>query len=203
MMTGTFEIIKDRVDITEAAERFGLQVKRNKALCIFHNDTHPSLSFKNNRFTCFACGEHGDVIDLVGKLTGSTAFEAAKQLNDAFHLGLELDKPIMQADITRLQRERQRVENFKSWEHGAFITVNSYAKYIDGIICTWKPSTPNEPIHPIFTQALNERETVNYILDLLTFGDWEAKIEVYKRYGKEVNRYKQIVDARNAGRTGT
>ena len=51
--------------IEEVAEKLGIRVVRHKALCPFHDDRHPSLRFKGNRFKCFSCGESGDVIDLV------------------------------------------------------------------------------------------------------------------------------------------
>ena len=43
--------------IEGVAERLGLQVSRHKCLCPFHEDTHPSLSFKVSRNTCrcFVC----------------------------------------------------------------------------------------------------------------------------------------------------
>ena len=55
--------------IEGVAERLGLQVSRHKCLCPFHEDTHPSMSFKvsRNTYRCFVCGEHGGTIDLVMK----------------------------------------------------------------------------------------------------------------------------------------
>ena len=47
------------------AKELGIGVGRHKALCPFHEDRHPSLRFKGNRFKCFACGVSGDVIYLV------------------------------------------------------------------------------------------------------------------------------------------
>ena len=46
-------------------------VKVNKnyfALCIFHQDKHPSMYCKRNFFHCFSCGASGSVIDLYMKL---------------------------------------------------------------------------------------------------------------------------------------
>lgn len=57
--------MSNRYDILEIAQRLGLNVVRGKALCPMHGDRHPSLSFKGNRFRCWACGCHGDAIDLV------------------------------------------------------------------------------------------------------------------------------------------
>lgn len=63
-----FQLQKLRdLPIEGVAERLGLQVTRHKALCPFHDDSHPSLSFRVNRntFRCFVCGASGGPIDLV------------------------------------------------------------------------------------------------------------------------------------------
>ena len=53
--------------IEAVAERLGLRVVRHKSLCPFHEDSHPSLSFRvsKNTFRCFVCGASGGTIDLV------------------------------------------------------------------------------------------------------------------------------------------
>ena len=64
-----FEIVKYGVSCREAAERYGVEVKHyGMALCPFHNDRHPSLYVADDHYYCFACGEHGDVIDFAAKL---------------------------------------------------------------------------------------------------------------------------------------
>ena len=63
-----FEIVKYGVSCRDAAERYGVEVNRySMALCPFHNDRHPSLYVADDHYHCFACGEHGDVIDFVSK----------------------------------------------------------------------------------------------------------------------------------------
>lgn len=62
-----FDIQKLRdLPIEGVAERLGLTVKKHKALCPFHEDSHPSLTFNvyKNTFKCFVCEAHGGVIDL-------------------------------------------------------------------------------------------------------------------------------------------
>ena len=51
--------------IEGVAERLGLRVRMHKALCPFHDDRHPSLSFRvsKNTFRCFVCGASGGPID--------------------------------------------------------------------------------------------------------------------------------------------
>ena len=58
--------------IESVAGTLGYAVIRHRALCPFHDDHHPSLGFdvRRNRYRCFACGAHGDVIDLVSATLG-------------------------------------------------------------------------------------------------------------------------------------
>lgn len=68
--------------IEEVAERLGLEVKKHKCLCPFHDDKHPSLSFSRSRnsYRCFVCGAHGGPIDLVMNHQGKTFPEACEWL---------------------------------------------------------------------------------------------------------------------------
>ena len=66
--------------IEGVAERLGLRVCRHKSLCPFHDDHHASLSFKNNKFKCWSCGERGDSISLAEKMLGASFLEACRWL---------------------------------------------------------------------------------------------------------------------------
>ena len=70
--------------IEGVAERLGLRVSHHKALCPFHADNHPSLSFKvsKNTFRCFVCGASGGPIDLVMKYLHKDFKEACRWLAD-------------------------------------------------------------------------------------------------------------------------
>ena len=70
------EKLLGEIEIDKVAERLGLELRsesatRKLALCPFHGDKTPSLLIDTSRsnsvqhFHCFACGEHGDAIDLV------------------------------------------------------------------------------------------------------------------------------------------
>ena len=80
--------------IEGVAERLGLEVRQHKALCPFHNDHHPSLSFNVRKNTyrcfvcdahgdrCFVCDAHGDTIDLVRHLLNKDFQQACLYLSD-------------------------------------------------------------------------------------------------------------------------
>lgn len=68
--------------IESVAERLGLTVSRHKAICPFHQDSHPSLSFRvsTNTFKCFVCDAHGGVIDLAMHMLGKNFIDTCEWL---------------------------------------------------------------------------------------------------------------------------
>ena len=71
--------------IEEVIGRYVQLTRKGKSLlglCPFHEDHHPSLSVNPEKqyFTCFACGEKGDVIHFLQKIEGLSFKEAVKQL---------------------------------------------------------------------------------------------------------------------------
>ena len=88
--------------------------RHGKALCPFHNDRNPSLFVDDDHYHCFACGEHGDVIDFTSKLHGVTLYDAAKKL--AYDFGITQDKPpdkILQEKLNRKSEAQRLRENEK------------------------------------------------------------------------------------------
>ena len=88
------DILKLRaLPIEGVALRLGLNVERHKSLCPFHEDRHPSLSFKNNGYRCFVCGEHGGVIDLAMHVLGKSFIETCEWLANEHNVILSEYKP--------------------------------------------------------------------------------------------------------------
>ena len=84
-MMDRFDIQKlQDLPIEQVAEALGLQVSHHKALCPFHADKHPSLTFHRgrNRYRCFVCDAHGGTIDLVMKYLNKNFLEACKWLRE-------------------------------------------------------------------------------------------------------------------------
>ena len=84
MRIETSEIARlDATPIEGVAERLGLRVERHKALCPFHDDSRPSLTFNTykNRYRCYVCDAHGGVIDLVRNMRNCGFLQACEWLN--------------------------------------------------------------------------------------------------------------------------
>ena len=81
--------------IEAVAERLGLGVKRHKCLCPFHNDRHPSLSFRTstNSYRCFVCDASGGTIDLVMNHLHVGFREACRWLADEHNVILDEWRP--------------------------------------------------------------------------------------------------------------
>lgn len=69
--------------IEAVAARLGMHVERHKALCPWHDDSRPSLTFNTyrNRYRCYVCDAHGGVIDLVRGIKGLSFREACAWLD--------------------------------------------------------------------------------------------------------------------------
>jgi len=94
-MISKFDIQKlQDLPIEQVAGALGLHVSHHKALCPFHNDSNPSLTFHRgkNRYRCFVCDAHGGVIDLVMRYEHKTFLEACKWLSDSSGSIIDFDK---------------------------------------------------------------------------------------------------------------
>lgn len=92
-----FEKVKGLVKIADVVEDYGVHLNGNdKGLCPFHKEKTPSFSVdrKSNIFTCFGCGESGDVITFVSKIKNCEPLEAAKLLAETYHIDIGEEKPI-------------------------------------------------------------------------------------------------------------
>ena len=94
MGANVFETVKQSVTVREAAERYGIEVKRGgMACCPFHDDKNPSMKLNEEYFYCFGCGATGDVIDLTARLYNLSPKEAAEKLAQDFGLIYDSQAP--------------------------------------------------------------------------------------------------------------
>lgn len=60
------EVLK-KANIIDVISSYGIKINKNKCLCPFHDDKHPSMSIEPNKqiYKCFSCGESGNAITFV------------------------------------------------------------------------------------------------------------------------------------------
>ena len=74
------------LDILQVADLLGMGLRNKRALCIHHDDHHPSLAFnvKKNTCHCYSCGFSADTIGLVRERLNLCFSEACRWLADHF-----------------------------------------------------------------------------------------------------------------------
>ena len=171
-----FEIVKENVNLREAAELYGIDANRyGKALCPFHNDRHPSLYVADDHYYCFACGEHGDVIDFAARLFGLPLYEAAQRLAADFHL--TPDKPPSAAAL-HAKRIRTEAQQLRENERLCLSVLSDYARVLRDWKVRYAPQSPDEPVHARFVEACRSLDQTEYYLDILCAGDSYERAEV-------------------------
>lgn len=197
-MSDNFLLVKDAVDIVDVAEFYGVSVNRHKkALCPFHDDNHPSMSFKNQRFKCFSCDEGGDVIDLVKFLTNAeTPLDAVREINRSFHLGIDLDVPVSDAAIRKARQQRQiaqaRKEQAAEWERCAVIILNAYCRFLRKCRIKYAPRRPEDEFHPLFLESLQKLEYMEYVVEsVFIAGSRDERLKFMKEYAGMIRKIEQ------------
>lgn len=180
-----FEAVKEAVATRQAAEAYGIPVRRSgMCLCPFHNDKNPSMKV-DQRFHCFGCQADGDVIDFTAKLFGLTVKEAAIKLAADFGISYNArghDPPVKKPAKPKIRdalRQRQAEQR----------CFRAYAGYLH-LLEDWKeryaPKPEDAQWHPLFVEALQKRDYVEYLLDTLLTGTEAEKAAVVAEKGKEV-----------------
>ena len=164
------------VSTVEAAEHYGVEINRHgKVLCPFHNDRNPSLFVDDDHYHCYACGEHGDVIDLTAKLFGLKLYEAAQKL--AYDFGITPDKPPDKTMQEKLNRKSE-AQRLKENEKLCFSALMAYMKLLQEWMVVCAPRTPEDEVDSRFTEACHWLSYVEHLVDTLIGGDSYERTEV-------------------------
>lgn len=178
------EAIKAHNQLRAEIEAAGVHLERDKGLCPFHTDKHPSLSIKGERWRCFTCNEGGDVIDFTAKYYGLDTKGALRLLAD--RAGIKRQTSI---EAKAAQRERERKQEllraFREWEQ---TTVNDIAEVLRSyrhMKATRKTFTEGELIE--LARVQGEIDILEHHYEILCSKDDESKFGLYQ-------------ETRNAGR---
>ena len=178
-----FEAVKGKVTTRQAAELYGIRVNcHGMAVCPFHNDKNPSMKL-DMRFHCFACQADGDAVDFVSRLFGLPGKEAAMKLADDFSIPYDArKKPSIRPKI----REPTPEQRYRQEENRCYKALSDYFHHLR----TWKrqyaPQQPEDEWHPLFVEALQRMDYIEYLLDGLLSDDLRERAAIVTEYGKEV-----------------
>ncbi len=190
-----FSEVKEHLTARQAAEYYGLQVKRNGlACCPFHYDKHPSMKIDKN-YHCFACGVGGDAIDYVSRMFGLSQYDAALKLIEDFALPVDVkgnaELSVQERERIRGEKaERERIlhiqERFEKWCNrtvdvlkNCILEIGSAGHFLIG-----KP--PDIVFSNDYAQMLHAEPLINYWLDILCMGKVSERQELFLKDRKKV-----------------
>lgn len=186
-----FDAVKQSVTTRQAAEMYGLKISRNNmASCPFHNDKTPSMKV-DRRFHCFGCGADGDVIDFVSRLYGISSLEAAQKAASDF--GISYDRKNKKEASKKAVRKKSDAQIYAEAEQSCFRVLSDYYHLLRKWEKDYVPSMEDEMWHPLFVEALQKKSHLEYLLDILVFGEIEEKALLVMEYGKEVASLEQRI----------
>ena len=192
-----FEAVKQTVTTRQAAENYGIDVNRaGKAQCPFHNDRTPSMKV-DKRFHCFGCGADGDVIDFTSKLYGLDAKSAAEKLAADFQISYTHHG---RKDATKIPvPKKTEVQMYRNLEARCFQVLSNYLHLLRNWEQSYAPNPEDETWHPLFLEALQKKEHIEYLLDVLLYEPIEERAALIKDCGKEVIKLEQRLSELGTG----
>ena len=193
-----FEAVKQNVTTRQAAERYGIRIRRNgMAVCPFHNDKNPSMKL-DRRFHCFGCQADGDAVDFVSRLFGLPSKEAAMKIADDFGISYDSrQKPSIRPKI----REPTPEQKYQQEENHCYKVLTDYFHLLREWKKKYAPKQPDEEWNPLFAEALYKKNYIEYLLDILLYGSLEERKALVAEQRKEVLKLEQRIAELSADRT--
>lgn len=109
----------------------------------------------------------GDVISLVEELLHINAYEAAKQINEVFGLGVDFGRATSNLELNKYKQMQQAKEDFRKWENRTFQLLCDYLHSLKGI------------------KKYQEQDKIEYFIDIFVYGTDEDKLW-FKRVNQKV-----------------
>lgn len=117
-MSTVYDDILNSSNIQAILEHYGINISKNKCLCPFHNDKHPSMSIHPNRgiAKCFSCGAGGNAISFIQKYENEinhNSISVRQAMQKAIDIqGLNITIPnTTEVPLTEEQKKIQKATN--------------------------------------------------------------------------------------------
>ena len=88
-------------------------------------------------------------------------------------------------------RQKSPEEQFQEAKNRCFRILTDYLHLLRAWRTEYAPHSPEEAFHPRFVEALQKQAQVEYLLDVLLFGETEEKAALITDYGKDVIQLEQ------------
>ena len=171
--------IKNCVKMNELLQFYGIDVRRSRIKCPFHNGEDYNCGVKQDYVHCFVCGESADAVGFVMRYFGLSFKEATIKLNNDFNLGLPIGERLerrKQIELARksfkAKQERENKNNERNrLKNAREEALDEWVRF-DKQKMKYKPTSENEVLHPLFVEAITKLPRAELALD-------RAEMELY------------------------
>ena len=172
--------IKSRLKMPEVLRYYGFYIKRGRIPCPIHHGDGWNCGVKDEYIHCFVCGATVDVVGFEMQYFNLDFMKSISKLNDDFRLGLPIGKKIdrrTQLEINKAAFERKRKQEERQKERqkveDAYWAAFDEWKRLDDNKQNYAPKTPEDPLHPLFVEALQKIEYAEYKLECAEIARYE------------------------------
>ena len=183
-----YETIKAAVSVPQAAAYYGMKIQRNNMTrCCFHDDHHPSMKLNDTYYYCFACLEHGDVIDLVAQLHRESHYAAVQRIARDF--GIDPNSPATAAAKPHPPRRNSDEVLCRS-------VLTDYEQLLKRWKNDYAPATADAPIDDRYVEACQMLPAVTDMIDALFQADADLRARVARQIVQDgtIPRLKERLD---------
>lgn len=201
---GVFESVRENVTARQVAEFYGHRVNRyGMAICPFHNDRNPSMKI-DRRYYCFGCGAKGDAVDFVANAFGMNLKDAAIRIAKDFGIVYEKSRPPDMKQAARMKHKGQTVRaRFHDTRTHFWRVLTDYYHALESWKQEYAPVSPDDDLHPLFVEALQNITQIEYIMDEFLDADLSGQIEIINDYGRKVLDYERRLEQCATGTAGS
>ena len=183
-----YDTIKAAVSVPQAAAYYGMKIQRNNMTrCCFHDDHHPSMKLNDTYYYCFACLEHGDVIDLVAQLHRESHYAAVQRIAKDFGIG-----PNSPAPAT--------AKSYSPYHDSDEALCMSVLTDYEQLLKRWKndyaPATADAPIDDRFVEACQMLPSITAMTNILFLPDADLRARLVRKVMQDntIPRLKERLD---------
>lgn len=197
-----FEAVKDHITAREVVERYGVCVsRRGMAVCPFHDDKTPSMKV-DRRFHCFGCQADGDAVDFVSRLYDIPCRDAAIKIANDFGITYDSKK---KSAVRAKSRKADLIQSRVDDETNLCRVLTQYLHLLQEWREQYQPKRQDASWHPLFAEAMQNTDYIEYLLDILIYGtEQEKQALVSEKQGEvikldeRIRTYEAAIDGRRS-----
>ena len=152
----------------------------------------------DRRFHCFGCQADGDAIDFVSRFFGLTSKEAAMKLADDFGISYDSKQKLT---VRPHIREPAPEQKYQKDESQCYKVLTDYFHLLKQWEKKYAPAQPDDEWHPLFVEAMQQKDYIEYLIDILLNGTLEERKALVDEQRKEVKKFEQRISELPASST--